>query len=100
VTGELESRLPTAALPFGLSPWTYDSASPALVGEGGILRLMPAAVGRGFYAPGDELSLRPKCNLSGKNDAFKLSEEFASYDRWSKRKEGALLRWKAHKLLK
>jgi hypothetical protein len=42
VTGELESRVNTAALPFGLSPWTYDSASPAFEGKGGILRLMPA----------------------------------------------------------
>jgi hypothetical protein len=69
VTGELESRHTTAAPPFRLSPWTYDSASPALASEGGILRLMPAACGRGFLRPRvTELKLRPNCNLSG-NDA-------------------------------
>jgi hypothetical protein len=67
VTGELTSRVNTAALPFGLSPWTYDSASPAFEGKGGILRLMPAALCRGFYAPGGELNLTPMCNLSGKD---------------------------------
>jgi hypothetical protein len=39
--------------------------------KGGILRLMPAAVGRGFYAPGTELNLRPIYNLSGKESSFK-----------------------------
>jgi hypothetical protein len=46
VTGELTSRVNTAALPFGLSPWTYDSASPAFEVKGGILRLcQPVDVG-------------------------------------------------------
>jgi hypothetical protein len=64
VTGELISRTKSAALSFGLSPWTYDSASPARESEGGILRLMPAALCRGYHAPGAKLHITPICNLS------------------------------------
>src|SRR5687767_11057312 len=64
VTGELTSRLTTAALPFGLSPWTYDSASPA-VRQGRHLTAMPAASGGGLLSPRRRVELKPICNLTG-----------------------------------
>jgi hypothetical protein len=51
VTGELISRLTTAALPFRLAPWTYDSASPALKEQGRHLTADASRVRNGVITP-------------------------------------------------